>query len=649
MPLPTIGLYINNGMFGLPKKGSLKYQYSPFINLQNPLPDADNPLIGLTINSELANINITEPVDLKTEVSYDDSVNLTVIDRNNSLKIVNSRFYQTSSTTYEIADRKGNLVTNIYSEENFKIEAGLIKSVRTISTLDFLGLKDGGRLPVGSYTFYFKVADADGNESDFIAESGKVVCHIGAVNHPQSIRGGLMDEVSNKLIKFKLNNLDLAYDYINIYYTRTSGSSEEEITKAYRIKDKYKITNNNVDLSITGYEEHIEIDISEINTSYTNFDSVQTLENCQNISFAGNITNNYDLFKTLEKYSLFVIPELAYDEVGIGNLDHLYNESDISNGYEYYNTKNIYYKLGNWDDEIYRYGIVYILNNYTLSPVFNIRGRKIVGLTNDYTHYNLYDDINYSEDYILEGTKDKNNPENIKGVFKISAEEKNTFNNLDSIKPLGIKFKFVNSIVDGDGLFIKGLKDLTKGFFIVRQKRIPTILAQSIGIATSEKAKIPVIKAVSRTEKIGYEYLTQGFLNKRSGEDLPILSPKLFKVDSVIKNALLCPEANLRRNIFNTFFNSSQYILKEFNYSPSNQTFLEYEGSAPNSFTLKGLKENANDVSFSAELTLVEPEIDLIRNSQYEFSSKAGDKNIAYKHLDPNLGSYEDVENEQTD
>ena len=207
MALPLITLQLNNDMYGFPEIGNLVYVYNPFQNLQNPNPDInESSLLGLSINSLKAGINITEPITLETEVSYDDSINLIISDEVNPPKIVNSRFYQTSTMTYEVADRKGNLDTNIYQEENFKIEAGFIKSVRTITSVDFLGIKDGGTMKIGNYTFYFRLADADGNESDFIAESGKVVCHIGTVNSPKSIRGGQLDENSYKIIKFQLNN-----------------------------------------------------------------------------------------------------------------------------------------------------------------------------------------------------------------------------------------------------------------------------------------------------------------------------------------------------------------------------------------------------------------------------------------------------------
>jgi hypothetical protein len=347
MALPLITLRIDNDMFGLPATGNLTYQYLPFQNLQNPEPDDDaNSLIDLRLNGTFANINLTEPLILDSEVSYDDSVNLIVSDRENPVKIINSRFYQTSTMTYEIADRKGNLDTNIYSEQNFVTESSLIKSVRTITQVDFLGIQDGGMMKVGNYTFYFKLADADGNETDFIAESGKVICHIGGVNYPKAIRGGQQDENSNKIIKFKLRNLDLAYDYINIYYTRSTGDSNINITKTYKISDKYKITNSDVSITITGYENHEEIDINDINVQYSTFDSVKSLANCQGITFAGNISNDYNLFKILEKYSLHITPEIDFDSLGIGNLNYSYEELYPAYGFEYYNINNVYYKLG---------------------------------------------------------------------------------------------------------------------------------------------------------------------------------------------------------------------------------------------------------------------------------------------------------------
>jgi hypothetical protein len=79
-------------------------------------------------------------------------------------------------------------------------------------------------MSVGNYTFYFKYADIDGNESPFIGETGNIVCHIGSINDPASIRGGLENENSHKLVQLILENLDPAYDYVYVYYTHTSSA-----------------------------------------------------------------------------------------------------------------------------------------------------------------------------------------------------------------------------------------------------------------------------------------------------------------------------------------------------------------------------------------------------------------------------------------
>ena len=660
MALPTINLSITSSIYGIPESGTLLYKYEPFYNLLNPstsLPTTS--LLPLKLDANIAEISIDNPIEITTEVSYDDSVDLIITDNVNPPKIINSRFYLTSSTEYKIADRNGNLDTNIYSADNFKIETSLIKNTNKITTIDFLGIKDGGNMKVGNYTFYFKLADYDGNESDFIAESGKVICHIGTVNSPKSIRGGQLDENSNKIIKFKLKNLDLAYDYINIYYTRSTGNDESEIVKTYFIEDKFKIVNNDTEISITGYETHTEISEESINTRYANFDSVKTMATCQNICFAGNITNDYELFKTLEKYSLYATPSVVYDSDGIGYLDENYNERYPYIGNEYFNASNIYYKLGYWDEEIYRLGIVYIMNDYTLSPVFNIRGRKIVNENYDdyYKLPKLGEDINYGEDYIIQGSS-VTNPENVKGVFKIDTTTKEMINGVSSIKPLGIKVSFQRDIFEDS--VVTELEKITRGFFIVRQKRIPTILAQSIGISTSTKAFTPTLKInnFNYGEDISNSYFGQSFLtttiNGTNSSGKPKLGSSLFRIDDVTHNALLCPEATLRSGIFNSFFNSSDFLLRTTKYTRNttiNDWFVNNSTKHLN-LTLENIISRPvgyTPLEINTPIVLIEPGIELIKNNKYSFRSQAGIEMDVAKHVDPIYGQYEDLENTVTD
>jgi hypothetical protein len=128
--------------------------------------------------------------------------------------LINSRFTVTEDKRYKIIDRKGDNDTNIYDEDNVDLETRLFKNYNKIPYIDFEGLQEGGNLVSGVYCFYFKYTDADGNETDIIAETGAIPVHLGSINTPHSCSGGVLDEPCNKIIKLKINNIDTSYDYL---------------------------------------------------------------------------------------------------------------------------------------------------------------------------------------------------------------------------------------------------------------------------------------------------------------------------------------------------------------------------------------------------------------------------------------------------
>lgn len=630
-------------IYGYPDQGILIYKYAPFYNLQNLEPNEDlneRSLDPLRLSVGESGLDIEKPIILEIEESYDGSANLIISDREHPLKLVNSRFYLISSDEYVIADRKGNLDTNIYTKEDFITQAGLIKTVKSVIGLDFLGVFDGGILPVGNYNFYFKLADFDGNESDFISESGQVVCYIGAVNNPTSIRGGQLNENSEKLVKFKLNNLDLAYDYINVYYTRSTGDETTDAITVHKIVDKFKILGTSTILTISGYEETETLTLADLNIRYSVFDRVKTVASCQNMVFAGNVHNNYELFTILEKYSLFVTPSVC-DVEEIGSLNNSYKDYRI-NGNEYYNPNNIYYKLGYWDQEIYRLGIVYILPDYTLSPVFNIRGKETINEDPEFSNLNINEAIEYTEDYLIKDINGSTHrKENTKGVFKINADGINIFNSNNSIKAIGIKLEFNKQLFE---IPLAKISDYTRGFFIVRQKRIPTILAQGLSIATTGKGFIPTVYTSSG-------YLLESFLNN-SEIPVPKLGRSIYTLqpeNDIRINALLCPEAAIRKNIFNSLFNSSSFLLKRSKYQSRNKKFLRTNNftidpnEATKLFGLEDLTKEDQPIEIQTDLLLIDPETSLINNKKTYFSSVAGNAYEAWKHVDPINGDIDKI------
>jgi hypothetical protein len=127
-------------------------------------------------------------------------------------------------------------------EKDLHSETSLIKNVATIPKIEFLGIDSGGDFKCGSYYFYFKLCDQDGNETDFIGESGLVMCHIGQINTPNTIRMGMENENTEKSVKFKLSNLDGAFDYLVVYYCRTtSGEEGSDLVTYHKILNKFPI------------------------------------------------------------------------------------------------------------------------------------------------------------------------------------------------------------------------------------------------------------------------------------------------------------------------------------------------------------------------------------------------------------------------
>ena len=316
--------------------------------------------------------DLNHPVEILPQYSYDNSVNLIINDGKNKPRLINSRFSATARNKYQIVDRKGNNDTNIYDQgSQFDIDTSLYKRVIEIPKLKLIGVSEGGKMSVGNYHFYFRYADADGNETDFVAESGLVSLFVGST--PTSIRSGFREEDSHKLVRLLLSNIDSSYQYVYVYYTMASSDINENSTvSAYKINQKFLVNNLlNCEITVTGYEDVTEVSLEDINPMYQIADSVETQESCQNMLFLGNIQRPEIPYQELEDLSLRFLPYICSEEYPV-QIDQDYNIQ--SNSFGYYDPKFIYNKVGYWNHELYRFGIVYIMSDNSLSPVFNVRG-----------------------------------------------------------------------------------------------------------------------------------------------------------------------------------------------------------------------------------------------------------------------------------
>lgn len=501
-------------------------------------------------------VSLNHPISIIPQYSYDGSVNLILNDGLNEPKLINTRFSATGQNTYEIVDRKGNADTNIYddSQEQFDIDTALYKTVSKIPKLQFIGVQGGGNLKVGNYHFYFRLSDADGNETDFVAESGLVSVFIG-FDSPKSIYQGNKNENSVKQVRFKLSNVDSAYSYVSVYYSRCAAEGNDNSVIEYcKIDKKYIVNNFQIaNIVITGFETVENVTVQDINPFYNIVNAAKTQATCQNMLFLGNVHKPEIDYAKLQDLSLRFLPYLKQVPYTL-DIDEDYSISSVNKGY--YDPEFIYYNTGYWGNELYRFGIVYILPNNELSPVFNIRGRENVGVFkgNDiknegqYHYYYLNTNspgshtdskpvkiqIQESTGYILppEGTSKGDSssgigegiPASNGGAYENAYGVVSFDPTLDTNTIYALDIKVPNDVIDE-------LKGLVKGYFFVRQPRIPTILAQGITIGIDNVSNTPTIptkggmleqiaqtlndSSYVETENIeGINYISEGFLTR---------------------------------------------------------------------------------------------------------------------------------------
>jgi len=190
----------------------------------------------------------------------------------------------------------------------------LYKRVIKIPKIKFQGVTSGGNLKVGNYHLYFKLSDADGNETDFVGETGLISVFIG-FEDPKSITTGQADENSFKAIKVRLSDIDTAYSYVYVYYSRYRAEADEAFMTEYiKIDKKFTINNSGVcNMLITGFENSISISAADINLNYNVVDAAHTATACQNMLFLGNVHKPEIPYTELADLSLRFLPFLKQE------------------------------------------------------------------------------------------------------------------------------------------------------------------------------------------------------------------------------------------------------------------------------------------------------------------------------------------------
>ena len=609
-------------------EGDIAWEYNPLRNLKKE----DGTITDFQVDNSALGFDMNHPIDIECQQSYDGTVNLILNDNNNVPRIINSRFTNLENNRYKIINRNQIKQTNLYDEEYVDRETRLFRNIQSIPKLSLNKVSYFGQLMGGNYTFYLKYADEDYNQTDIVAETGMISIFHGTFENPKTCSGAFMDERTDKSIILTLSNIDTSFVYFNLYFTRTTCDRQGvQIKKAYKININYEIENEYKLISINGFEDIEEIGIDELNIHYNVVDRVKTQAQVQNRLFFANVNEPIDNETELRNLSLHIIAKETQDEKSIGFVEpgsYSPLAKDATTQVEYYSPLNIYYKLGYFPGEIYRFGIVYLYEDDHLSSVYNLRGIDFnsVEFNEDNVKLNYKYDGEIKEIPYKDFLDDeaKSYLSNTAGVFRFTKQrykeytEEENYNVVIDFKdhkvlPIGIQFTFPDEV-------LKRLTDLKiKGFFFVRQNRIPVFLAQGFSIGVDGISYVPMLRDGEEDGKP--RYLGESFLSKSKTLVKDYESRKITSTNKQ-SSGLICVDAFVNKQL-QSMFNSEEFKLdrevvfkdtlnkKQRLFSPIFEDDYDRE-------------DNTSFWESTANLIYVDQEIPQRSHNDYGFSTKAG-------------------------
>lgn len=258
------------------------------------------------------------------------------------------------------------------------IKFNLFKKLNTFPTLDKVEVLDNtGSLLPGSYTILVQHLDEDLNGTEFY----ELVKDINIYNDPlnknySEIQGSsninnegdskpYLYGNTNKAIKITLDNIDRTFTYVRFAFVeRTSGNGQISDVKYSELVNIYNpiyiYTGDNA--STLGTKEEVEL----FNLG-AGINSAKHIEQIDNMLILSNTVGEQAKMCELQKYTSKI------------NVDCFVQDTILTSIKDRHNSKNplvSHYGLGYQPGEIYSLGLVWVFEDYSVSPVMHIPGKS---------------------------------------------------------------------------------------------------------------------------------------------------------------------------------------------------------------------------------------------------------------------------------
>ena len=268
----------------------------------------------------------------------------------------------------------------------------LIKNYSTVPQFTDVTILEYGRILPGSYSFAVQYLDSDLNPTEWITTSNTVCIYNDRVDSPfESIRGSrnVQNDIQqysfcNKSIKVKLDNLDPNYPFFRIAIIQCAFNTG----KTFKVLLSDPIDTNGAEYLYTGNDAELGIGtVEEIAAFKNNIKKPKYIEQLENRLLLANGSDVDFPFCNFQGYASLIKADLCNHETILNST------VDTSNPK---NPKSTFVITGYMPGEVYAFGIVYLMEDNSLSPVYHIPGRSpddLTTLMNYYECTNGYSDI----------------------------------------------------------------------------------------------------------------------------------------------------------------------------------------------------------------------------------------------------------------
>ena len=238
-------------------------------------------------------------------------------------------------------------------------------------------VNESGNLAPGSYSFAIQLLDSDLNPTEYLSSSDSIIIYHDSYSRTYyNITGSLTSAgdnpiygKTNKSITFNVSNLDTVYDFYRIAIIKTT-SGTGEITE---VTTTNPIPISQTTFTYTGNEDANVSTIEEVQQLNTIIQHAHHVEQLENRLILGNTLGKQYNPCNLQKFASRIKANYTTKEVRVDGIDDISNPKRATKHVE---------DVGYMPGEIYSFGIVYVFEDGTRSPVYHIPGKNSSENTN---------------------------------------------------------------------------------------------------------------------------------------------------------------------------------------------------------------------------------------------------------------------------